>query len=52
MNWTTVGGALYPEGAIDRETPEINLIRLSDRAAASGRHGEAATAAAGGDSAL
>lgn len=25
--------ALYPEGAIDRETPEINLIRLSDRAA-------------------
>jgi RNA polymerase sigma-70 factor (ECF subfamily) len=27
------GAALYPEGAIDRETPEINLIRLSDRAA-------------------
>jgi RNA polymerase sigma-70 factor (ECF subfamily) len=27
------GTALYPEGAIDRETPEINLIRLSDRAA-------------------
>src|SRR5277367_6528414 len=26
------GTALYPEGAIDRETPEINLIRLSDRA--------------------
>jgi RNA polymerase sigma-70 factor, ECF subfamily len=25
--------ALYPEGAIDRETPEKNLIRLSDRAA-------------------
>jgi RNA polymerase sigma-70 factor (ECF subfamily) len=24
---------LYPEGAIDRETPERNLIRLSDRAA-------------------
>ena len=24
---------LYPEGAIDRETPEINLIRLSDCAA-------------------
>jgi RNA polymerase sigma-70 factor, ECF subfamily len=24
--------ALYPEGAIDRETPELNLIRLSDRA--------------------
>ena len=23
----------YPEGAIDRETPEMNLIRLSDRAA-------------------
>jgi RNA polymerase sigma-70 factor, ECF subfamily len=27
------GSALYPEGAIDRETPEMNLIRLSDRAA-------------------
>jgi RNA polymerase sigma-70 factor, ECF subfamily len=27
------GGSLYPEGAIDRETPEINLLRLSDRAA-------------------
>jgi RNA polymerase sigma-70 factor (ECF subfamily) len=27
------GVALYPEGAIDRETPEMNLIRLSDRAA-------------------
>jgi RNA polymerase sigma-70 factor (ECF subfamily) len=26
-------GSLYPEGAIDRETPEINLLRLSDRAA-------------------
>jgi RNA polymerase sigma-70 factor, ECF subfamily len=26
-------GALYPEGAIDRQTPEMNLIRLSDRAA-------------------
>ena len=25
--------AIYPEGAIDRETPEINLIRLSDCAA-------------------
>ena len=25
--------ALYPEGAIDRETPERSLIRLSDRAA-------------------
>jgi RNA polymerase sigma-70 factor, ECF subfamily len=24
---------MYPEGAIDRETPEMNLIRLSDRAA-------------------
>src|SRR5580658_852028 len=24
---------LYPEGAIDRETPETNLLRLSDRAA-------------------
>lgn len=27
------GAALYPEAAIDRETPEMNLIRLSDRAA-------------------
>ncbi len=27
------GSRLYPEGAIDRETPEINLLRLSDRAA-------------------
>ena len=27
------GAALYPEGAIERETPEINLIRLADRAA-------------------
>jgi RNA polymerase sigma-70 factor, ECF subfamily len=27
------GSALFPEGAIDRETPEKNLIRLSDRAA-------------------
>jgi len=27
------GTAHYPEGAIDRETPERNLIRLSDRAA-------------------
>jgi RNA polymerase sigma-70 factor, ECF subfamily len=27
------GMAAYPEGAIDRETPESNLIRLSDRAA-------------------
>ena len=27
------GTALYPEGAIDRETPELNLIRLNDRAA-------------------
>jgi RNA polymerase sigma-70 factor (ECF subfamily) len=25
--------ALYPEGAIDRETPETNLMRLADRAA-------------------
>jgi RNA polymerase sigma-70 factor, ECF subfamily len=30
---TASGTALYPEGAIDRETPEKNLIRLSDRAA-------------------
>jgi RNA polymerase sigma-70 factor (ECF subfamily) len=27
------GASVYPEAAIDRETPEINLIRLSDRAA-------------------
>jgi RNA polymerase sigma-70 factor (ECF subfamily) len=27
------GSTIYPEAAIDRETPEINLIRLSDRAA-------------------
>jgi RNA polymerase sigma-70 factor, ECF subfamily len=27
------GAGLYPEGAIDRQTPEINLIRLADRAA-------------------
>jgi RNA polymerase sigma-70 factor, ECF subfamily len=27
------GTGLYPEGAIDRQTPEINLIRLADRAA-------------------
>lgn len=27
------GPALYPEAAIDRQTPETNLIRLSDRAA-------------------
>ena len=27
------GSALFPEGAIDRDTPEKNLIRLSDRAA-------------------
>jgi RNA polymerase sigma-70 factor (ECF subfamily) len=26
------GPALYPEGAIDRQTPEMNLIRLADRA--------------------
>lgn len=25
------GASLYPEGAIDRETPELNLIRLADR---------------------
>jgi len=28
--------AIYPEGAIDRETPEINLLRLSDCAALQG----------------
>jgi RNA polymerase sigma-70 factor, ECF subfamily len=27
------GLALYPEAAIDRQTPEMNLIRLADRAA-------------------
>jgi RNA polymerase sigma-70 factor (ECF subfamily) len=27
------GGAVYPEGAIDRLTPEMNLLLLSDRAA-------------------
>ncbi len=27
------GTTLFPEGAIDRETPERNLIRLSDRSA-------------------
>jgi len=26
------GTALYPEGAIDRGTPELNLMRLADRA--------------------
>ena len=27
------GQRLYPEGAIDRQTPEMNLIRLADKAA-------------------
>jgi RNA polymerase sigma-70 factor, ECF subfamily len=27
------GAAIYPEAAIDRQTPEINLMRLGDRAA-------------------
>ncbi len=27
------GAAMYPEAAIDRQTPEINLMRLGDRAA-------------------
>jgi len=27
------GNALHPEGAIERQTPELNLIRLSDKAA-------------------
>lgn len=27
------GSGTYPEGAIDRQTPEMNLIRLTDRAA-------------------
>ena len=26
-------GGLYPEGAIERQTPEVNLMRLSDQAA-------------------
>ena len=30
---TDSGPSLYPEGAIDRQTPEINLILLTDRAA-------------------
>jgi RNA polymerase sigma-70 factor, ECF subfamily len=30
------GPPLYPEAAIDRQTPETNLIRLSDRAALHG----------------
>ena len=30
---TESGPGLYPEGAIDRLTPELDLIRLSDRAA-------------------
>ena len=28
-----VGPTAYPEAAIDRETPEVNLIRLADQAA-------------------
>ena len=40
-----------PEAAIDRQTPEINLMRLSDRPR-SMRDGEAAAAAAGGDPAV
>jgi RNA polymerase sigma-70 factor (ECF subfamily) len=30
------GQVLYPEGAIERQTPELNLIRLGDRAAVQG----------------
>jgi RNA polymerase sigma-70 factor (ECF subfamily) len=30
---TDAGPGLYPEGAIDRQTPEVNLIQLTDRAA-------------------
>jgi RNA polymerase sigma-70 factor (ECF subfamily) len=30
---TGSGPSIYPEGTIDRQTPEINLIRLTDRAA-------------------
>jgi RNA polymerase sigma-70 factor (ECF subfamily) len=29
---SVAGSGLYPEGAIDRQTPEINLMRLADRA--------------------
>lgn len=31
--WDDAGGVQLPEAAIDRETPELNLMRLSDRAA-------------------
>jgi RNA polymerase sigma-70 factor (ECF subfamily) len=33
MQQTDSGPGLYPEGAIDRHTPEINLLHLTDRAA-------------------
>jgi RNA polymerase sigma-70 factor, ECF subfamily len=33
MRTVALEDEIYPEGAIDRETPEINLIRLSDSAA-------------------
>lgn len=31
--WDEGGAPLMPEAAIDRETPELNLMRLADRAA-------------------
>jgi RNA polymerase sigma-70 factor (ECF subfamily) len=33
MQQTDSGPGLYPEAAIDRQTPEINLLHLTDRAA-------------------
>jgi RNA polymerase sigma-70 factor (ECF subfamily) len=33
MRTVALEDEIYPEGAIDRDTPEINLIRLSDSAA-------------------
>ena len=41
-----------PEAAIDRQTPEMNLMRLSDRARVAGGDGGAVAAAAGGGSAV
>jgi RNA polymerase sigma-70 factor, ECF subfamily len=32
-DWGTAGTSRYPEAVIDRQTPELNLIRLGDRAA-------------------
>lgn len=33
QEWDDTGAAQMPEAAIDRDTPELNLIRLADRAA-------------------